>query len=112
MPKPVKKAIKKAPKKPAKKSAGTLPEPPKRKRPADPMKAARAIMGEHMSRVEPPAPLDFETAYRKRMAELGAKGGKIGGKRRMETMLSFERSDVARKAALARWSRAKTSKKT
>ena len=37
------------------------------------------------------------------MAELGKKGGKIGGKRRLETMTAKERRDAARKAALARW---------
>jgi hypothetical protein len=37
------------------------------------------------------------------MASLGRKGGKIGGKRRMETMSAKERQDVARKAAQARW---------
>jgi hypothetical protein len=37
------------------------------------------------------------------MAELGRKGGKKGGKRRLQTMTSTERSEVARKAAKARW---------
>lgn len=37
------------------------------------------------------------------MAELGRKGGKKGGKRRLETMTATERSQIARKAALARW---------
>lgn len=37
------------------------------------------------------------------MAELGRKGGKKGGKRRLETMTPKERSAVARKAAHARW---------
>jgi hypothetical protein len=37
------------------------------------------------------------------MSVLGKKGGKIGGKRRLETMTSTERSDIARKAAQARW---------
>jgi hypothetical protein len=37
------------------------------------------------------------------MAQLGRKGGKIGGKRRLKTMTSEERSVVARKAAQARW---------
>ncbi len=37
------------------------------------------------------------------MSALGKKGGKIGGKRRLKTMTAQERSDVARKAALARW---------
>lgn len=37
------------------------------------------------------------------MAELGRKGGRIGGKRRMQTMTSAERKAVATKAAKARW---------
>jgi hypothetical protein len=37
------------------------------------------------------------------MAVIGRKGGKIGGKRRMETMTPEERSKVARTAAKARW---------
>jgi hypothetical protein len=37
------------------------------------------------------------------MAELGRKGGKIGGKRRLKTMTSKERKAVARKAAETRW---------
>jgi hypothetical protein len=37
------------------------------------------------------------------MASLGRKGGKIGGKRRLQTMTAEERKDVARKAARARW---------
>ena len=37
------------------------------------------------------------------MAELGRKGGKIGGKRRLETMTAKQRRAIARKAAQARW---------
>jgi hypothetical protein len=37
------------------------------------------------------------------MAELGRRGGKIGGKRRLKTMTANERKAVARKAARARW---------
>jgi len=37
------------------------------------------------------------------MAQLGRKGGKIGGKRRLETMTPEERSAVASNAAKARW---------
>ena len=37
------------------------------------------------------------------MANLGRKGGKIGGKRRLETMTKKERSAIARKGAAARW---------
>lgn len=38
------------------------------------------------------------------MASLGRKGGKIGGKRRLQTMTREERCAIARKAAHARWS--------
>jgi hypothetical protein len=39
----------------------------------------------------------------KAMAEMGRKGGKIGGKRRMETMTAKRRKEIARKAAQTRW---------
>ncbi len=39
------------------------------------------------------------------MSEMGKKGGKIGGKRRLVTMTPQERSQVALKAAKARWSK-------
>jgi hypothetical protein len=41
------------------------------------------------------------------MSALGSKGGKIGGKRRMETMTQKQRSDIAFKAAQARWNKDK-----
>jgi hypothetical protein len=37
------------------------------------------------------------------MAEMGRKGGKIGGKRRLQTMTAKERSRIAKKAAQTRW---------
>ena len=37
------------------------------------------------------------------MATMGRKGGKIGGKRRLETMTPEERREVALKAAQTRW---------
>jgi hypothetical protein len=37
------------------------------------------------------------------MAEMGRRGGKIGGKRRMHTMTPAERSQSALRAAQARW---------
>ena len=39
------------------------------------------------------------------MSSMGRKGGRIGGKRRMETMSPEERSAVALKAARARWAK-------
>jgi hypothetical protein len=45
------------------------------------------------------------------MAQMGRKGGKIGGKRRLETMTPAQRSEVASAAARARWEKAKPRKK-
>ena len=50
-----------------------------------------------------PRPAGFN-AY---MRALGAKGGRIGGRRRLETMTPSQRTSVARKAAQARWSKKK-----
>jgi hypothetical protein len=44
------------------------------------------------------------------MAAMGRKGGKIGGKRRMEMLRPEERSEMGRLAAQKRWA-SKTSKK-
>ncbi len=41
------------------------------------------------------------------MAEMGRKGGRIGGKRRLVTMSDQRRSQVARNAAKARWAKKK-----
>jgi hypothetical protein len=41
------------------------------------------------------------------MAEMGRKGGKIGGKRRMVTMTPEERSQIALRGAHARWNKRK-----
>ncbi len=45
------------------------------------------------------------------MAEMGRRGGRIGGKRRLVTMTPAQRSEVAAAGAKARWSKAKKSKK-
>ncbi len=37
------------------------------------------------------------------MAELGRKGGKVGGKRRLQTMTAKERRRIAKRAAKVRW---------
>jgi hypothetical protein len=41
------------------------------------------------------------------MREMGSKGGKIGGKRRLETMTDEQRRRSARRAAKARWAKVK-----
>ena len=39
------------------------------------------------------------------MAAMGRKGGLIGGKRRLETLTDRRRSQIAKAAAVARWSK-------
>ena len=103
MPKPLKRATK-------------AREAAKRKPPSDPNRAAHAVLAEHLARHDPDpgptasAPLDFQAAYTAHMKALGAKGGQVGGKRRLETMTQDERSAVASKAARAMWARKKRSK--
>ena len=41
------------------------------------------------------------------MAEMGRKGGRIGGKRRLQTMTATERRKAASRAAKARWNKPK-----
>ena len=51
-------------------------------------------------------PLALDRAIISRiMSEMGRKGGKIGGKRRLETMTHEQRGQVALKAAQARWAK-------
>ena len=95
MPKPVKKAVRK------------LKVPRKPKGPSDPNRDARSVLDEHMARVQSdptgvPQPADFEMQYRSRMAELGAKGGRKSGAKRME-MPAAKRKAIAKKGAAARW---------
>jgi hypothetical protein len=47
------------------------------------------------------------TVVQQVMREMGAKGGRIGGKRRLETMTDEQRRRSARKAAKARWAKVK-----
>jgi hypothetical protein len=44
---------------------------------------------------------------REYFAKIGRKGGKTGGKRRLETMTDEQRSESARRAVQARWAKAK-----
>jgi hypothetical protein len=68
--------------------------------PRDPNQNAKAVVDFATREREPdPAPRPKNPAA----VELGRMGGKIGGKRRAAKMTPEQRSDSARKAALARW---------
>jgi hypothetical protein len=72
-------------------------------RPTDVNQLARQLVELTTGEREEPTPDEVSRV----MAALGRKGGKIGGKRRMETMTDEERSSIALKAAQARWKNAK-----
>jgi hypothetical protein len=85
---------------------------PKRisKRPSDVNQAAHLMV--ERSTTEPeievlPSAQSPRSEISRIMAEMGRKGGRIGGKRRLKTMTKAERSEVAAKAAKARWKKAK-----
>jgi len=42
---------------------------------------------------------------REYLARIGRKGGKVGGKRRLETMTDEQRRESARRAVTARWAK-------
>jgi hypothetical protein len=90
-----------------------MPKPVKKKRkpPKDVNQWARhmveATTAEPESNASPEIPAAALSAY---MAALGRKGGKIGGKRRLETMTREERVAIGLKAARARWARRRKAK--
>jgi hypothetical protein len=76
---------------------------PKRSRkPRDPNEMASAIVDEATS--DEPAP-DPDEGKDRAAVELGRLGGRKGGKARAKNLTAEERSESARRAARARWSR-------
>jgi hypothetical protein len=73
------------------------------RRPTDVNQLAHHLVELSTESPAPPAPLNI-SEY---MSEIGRKGGKIGGKRRLKTMTAAERKEVASKAAKARWKKPK-----
>ena len=52
----------------------------------------------------PETPKPSRSVISEVMAEMGRKGGRIGGKRRLETLSDRRRSQIAKQVAQARWS--------
>jgi len=50
-------------------------------------------------------PYKVSDAVSRVMAEMGRRGGRIGGKRRLTTMTAEQRREVALKAAKTRWAK-------
>lgn len=71
-----------------------------KKLPKDPNQRAHAIA---RMLTEGPQPDEIATERSARMAEIGRKGGKLGGKSRTKTLSPDRRKEIASKAAKARW---------
>jgi hypothetical protein len=79
-----------------------MPKRTRKREKLDPIHNARRVVLESIETEEVTLTLEQQV-----MRTMGAKGGRIGGKRRLETMTSEQRSKSAKKAAKARWSKAK-----
>jgi hypothetical protein len=55
--------------------------------------------------ITPPHGDPFKEQLSAYMARLGAKGGKISGAKRMKNLTDRQRSEIALKAATARWNK-------
>jgi hypothetical protein len=84
-----------------------MPKRIKQERPKDVNQLAHHLVNLSTD-VEPqPMSITSTVGVSQYLAEIGRKGGKIGGKMRLKTMTAKERSSVASKAAKARWKSAK-----
>jgi hypothetical protein len=77
-----------------------------RKRPRDVNELARRLVDEATGEAPP---FDRNEGKDPAAVELGRRGGLKGGRARAEKMTPEERSEAARKAAAARWSKRRTS---
>lgn len=76
----------------------------KPKRPRDFNSLAHQVVAELTGTAEP-TPQESEDPIRAAAAELGRRGGLKGGKARSEKLSPERRAEIARKAALSRWSK-------
>ncbi len=76
----------------------------------DTVQDAKRAFDEAISRTEGLPQLADSATISQVMAQMGARGGRIGGKRRLETMTKSQRTEVARNAAKARWSKKRKKK--
>jgi hypothetical protein len=75
----------------------------------DTVQNARRVVLESVGQADAPAPTEkpSRSLISQVMAEMGRKGGKIGGKRRLVTLTDRRRKQIAREAAQARWAKKK-----
>jgi hypothetical protein len=80
-------------------------------RPADVNQLAHLLVGESTEETQdkndPTTRKPVPKSISRVMAQMGSKGGKIGGKARLRTMTPEDRSRIASDAARVRWAKAK-----
>lgn len=76
---------------------------PKRVKHTDINRFAYSLVGKSTEEGDADVPSPTKAQISAFMAKLGRKGGKIGGKRRLETLSSEQRIQIAKRAATARW---------
>jgi hypothetical protein len=81
-----------------------MPKRISKKKLHDPNQLAYLIVQQSTQPIKPPQQALTKDQISALMSAMGRKGGKIGGKRRLETMTPAKRRQQARKAAKARWS--------
>jgi hypothetical protein len=79
----------------------SMPERSSKKRPRDLNKLAPSIVAEATGEAPPEEPSKKNAAA----VELGRLGGQKGGKARAEKLSAKRRSEIAKKAAAARWAK-------
>jgi hypothetical protein len=77
----------------------------------DTVQNARRVVEESIQRSEVNLTVISGPIISRVMADMGRKGGRIGGKRRLVTLSDKRRREIATKAAKARWAKAKKSKR-
>lgn len=82
-----------------------MPKRISKSKPLDDVQNAHRVVLESIQSGEPPT----RSLISQVMAEMGRRGGKIGGKRRLETLSDSRRSQIAKQAAQARWGKKKKS---
>lgn len=77
-----------------------MPDRSSKKRPADLNRLAASIVADATSEEAEPDPYEGKNPA---AVELGRQGGLKGGRARAEKLTAQQRSEIARKAAAARW---------
>jgi hypothetical protein len=76
-----------------------------RKRSTDENEIAFQLVSRSTQEPEPDSPTIGRSPIYDYMAQIGSKGGRIGGKRRIKTMTAEQRRKIAKKAAKSRWAK-------